>query len=324
MNIVKLKDVIMPETSYMAEFFNSRLKGKYAYWVQMRYIFPLDSLDYKTYIKYEQLDAVHFLGPDILPHIDLYNDDCCMMDFAQLYIDINATEEANNIYEYSTANSYVADPDIDINMLRIFRKWLATELLSFNTGIDGGYIGKYTDNQVHMLEYYKNNMYNDVVKQLTIFGSSELQINSNALNTACGCCNNNKSTLYNLADTAVCDALTIYRKNIHNLMVATFEDVEFWRQFNPDFIKVFKKYIDNILKTKMVIHGGTPATTPYTDCTCHYEEKSNVNEGILRRLSFALDYIINNDFTGHMNYIYDALHDWAEYLYDYMYWEINN
>ena len=150
--------------------------------------------------------------------------------------------QLDGIKMYSDYRQVVADPDIDINMLRIFRKWLATELLSFNTGIDGGYIGKYTDNQVHMLEYYKNNMYNDVVKQLTIFGSSELQINSNALNTACGCCNNNKSTLYNLADTAVCDALTIYRKNIHNLMVATFEDVEFWRQFNPDFIKVFKKF----------------------------------------------------------------------------------
>ena len=324
MNIVKLKDTLMPATSYMAEFFNNKLKGKYAYWVQMRYIFPLDSLDYKTYIKYEQLDAVHFLGPDMLPHIDLYSEDCCMMDFAQLYIDINATEEANNIYEYSLTNSYVADADIDISMLKSFRKWLATELLTFNTNIDGGYIGKYTDNQVHMLEYYKNNMYNEVVKQLDIFGSSTLSVNS-ASKSSCGCCNSNISSLYNLSDVTVCDALSIYRKNVHDLMVSTFEDVEFWKQFNTDFISVFKRYIDNMLKTKMVIVTNTDnATIPYTDCNCNYETNTNTNEGILRRLSFALEYIINKDFTGHMNYIHDALYDWAEYLYDNMYWEINN
>ena len=55
MNIVKLNDILIPESFKLAEFFNSKLKGKYAYWVQMRYIFPLDSLDYKTYIKYEQI-----------------------------------------------------------------------------------------------------------------------------------------------------------------------------------------------------------------------------------------------------------------------------
>lgn len=321
MNIVKLKDILMPGNNLMAEFFNSRLKGKYAYWIQMRYIFPLDSLDYKTYIKYEQLDHVHFLGPDILPHIDLYSDDSCMMDFARIYIDISATEEANNIYEYTTANDYVADPDIDINTLRNFRTWLASELLKFNTGIDGNYVGKYTDNQIHMLEYYKGGMFNEVVKRLSDFGSSNYITSS--VSTGCGCCNNNLSSLYNISNIDMCDALSIYRKNVHNLMVQTFEDIEFWKQFNPDFIKVFKKYIDNILKTKMVITSKYE-TVPFSECNCNYEQKTTVNEDILKRLSYSLEYIINKDFSGHVNYIHDALHAWAEYLYDNMSWEINN
>ena len=321
MNIVKLKDILMPETSVMAEFFNKYLKGKYAYWVQMRYIFPLDSLDYKTYIKYEQYDHVHFLGPDMLPHIDLYSEDCCMVDFARLYIDSEATEDANNIYEYSTANSYVADIDIDVNILRNFRTWLATELLKFNTGLDGNYVGKYTDNQVHMLEYYKNGMYNEVVKQLNIFGKQNYNIQS--VSNTCGCCSSNISSLYNIDDINMCDALNLYRTNIHKLMVNTFESVDFWKQFNIDFIKVFKKYVDNILKTKMIISSNTKVNVLNT-CNCNYESNTTVNDGILRKLSFALEYIINNDLTNHINYINDALHDWAEYLYDYMSWEIND
>ena len=32
MNIIKLKDVIMPNDIPQAEYFNKYLKGKYAYW----------------------------------------------------------------------------------------------------------------------------------------------------------------------------------------------------------------------------------------------------------------------------------------------------
>ena len=34
--------------------------------------------------------------------------------------------------------------------------------------------------------------------------------------------------------------------NVHNLMVSTFKDPAFWISLNTEFIKVFKKYIDNI------------------------------------------------------------------------------
>lgn len=319
MNIVKLKDIVMPETSWMAEFFNKNLKGKYAYWVQMRYIFPLNSLDFKNYIKYEQLDTVQFLGPEILPHIDLYSEEACMYEFAQNYIDHDATEIANTVADYRTANEYVADEDIDINKLRRFRSWLANELLMFNTSVDGGYLDNYDANQIHMLEYYKNDMYNEVVKQLSIFGVEDIfsLISGNKTNTCCAC---NTSNLYTLTNTMTCNALDIYNTNVHNLMVQTFEDVNFWMQFNKDFIGVFKRYIDNIIKTGLVINVS-PIDAINIQCNCSNSAVSTSNE-ILKRLSESLQYIIDDEVKGHLNYIHDALYDWADLLYDKMSWEI--
>lgn len=318
MNIIKLRDIVMPSECRFSQFFNEKLKGKYAYWVKMRYIFPLDSLDYRTYIKYEQLDEVFLLGADILPHIDLYSDECNMFSFAQEYIDHDATELANAVSDYRTANDYVADADIDITKLRRFRSWLASEILMFNTNADGEYIDNLSSHQLHMLEYYKNDMYNDVVKQLTVFGTEN--VFTVATPNGC-CCNNNVSSLYNITNSnTVCNALDIYTKNVHTLMVQTFEDVTFWSQFNKDFIGVFKRYIDNIIKTQLII--TKPATSPvYVNCNCN-DGAINTTNGMLQNLSEALGYIINDEVRGHANFIHSALYNWAEHLYDHMSWEI--
>lgn len=316
MNIVKFKDIVMPDECRFSKFFNEELKGKYAYWVQMRYIFPLDSLDYKTYIKYEQLDHVHFLGVDILPHIDLYSEECSMFDFAQVYIDSDATELANAISDYKTANEYVADFDIDINKLRNFRSWLATEILKFNTSYDGTYLDNLTESQLHMLEYYKNDMYNIIVKQLSVFGIENAFTISDKPN--CGCCSTNISGLYNLSNTLSCNALNVYTQNLHTLMVQTFEDINFWLCFNKDFIAVFKKYIDNIIKTGLTINESN--NTLYLACNCNnYKNDTNL---LLKNLSEALQYIINDEYKGHLNFIHDSLYAWADQLYDKMSWNI--
>lgn len=320
MNIIKLKDILMPETSWMAEFFNKNLKGKYAYWVQMRYIFPLESLDYKTYIRFEQLDHVHFLAPDMLHHIDLYCDECSIIEFAQNYIDHTMTEEVNSIQEYVSANDYVADFDVDINKIRRFRSWLAEELLSFNTGMDGSYLNKFNADQTHVLEYYRNGMYNDVVKYLSVFGGTEptLGVTTNG----CGCCSTNNSGLYNTMIGGVCDAGKVYTDNMHKYMVMMFEDVNFWRQFNVDFLKLFKKYVDNIIKTGLSINN-TPDLIRFADCNCSSQTTNNANEKMLRNLSESLGFIINGEVNGHLNFITDSLYNWAEYLYDHMSWQIN-
>lgn len=316
MNIVKLKDVLMPTEFRISEFFNTKLKGRYAYWVQMRYIFPLDSLDYKTYIKYEQMDTVLMMGPTILKHIDLYDEECNAADFINTYIDVTETERVNGINEFALANEYVVDDDLDITKLRSFRSWLASELIFFNTSIDGEELGNYTPEQSHMLNYYKNGLYNDIVKHLSVFGrdvTTEWNIDK-----SCGCCNT-AMDINSLKGVVTCDALDIYRKNIHSLMVATFKNTDFWLQFNKKFIALFKHYIDNIIKIGLVINNDDKVVVETCNCltTDNYS-----NEKILRNLSTALQYIHDDDIMGHKNFIQDALYNWAEYLYDFMSWEI--
>lgn len=322
MNIVKLKDEIMPNTFKMADFFNKHLKGKYAYWIQMRYIFALDSMDYELYIKYEQLDAIDFLSNDILPHIDLYSEEYCMIDFAKEYIDLCTTEEVNNIYNFLTSNVHSTDEDLNIDSLRRFRSWLATELLKLNKGINIENLGKYSTEQLYMLEYYKNNMYNETIKHLEMFGNSTVKI-SGENNRSCGCCNNISNSLYDslLADN--CNVISIYRSNIHDTMVKMFESPDFWINLNTDFVKVVKKYVDNIIKVGFTINNDTNKN-PFTDCVCKNDiSVKNSNDSILNNLSIALGYIVEKKYTGHINFIHDSLYNWAEYLYDKMYWEVN-
>lgn len=319
MNIVKLKDILMPDEFSMAEFFNTRLKGRYAYWVQMRYIFPLDSLNYKEYIQYEQLDAVDFTSPYTLPHIDLYSEEYCMIDFVHTFVDVCETEKANNVYNFVASNMYATDEDMDIAKLRVFRTWLATELLKLNRGLHDELLDKFSAETVHMLEFYRGGMYNDVIKYLDMFGLPE-NILLNPQNNGCGCCSTNISSLYNITATTSCDPKQIYTSNIHTMMVKTFENPEFWTSLNVDFIRVMKKYIDNIIKVGFVINRPV-VVDRFVDCNCNSTD-SDRTDSILRRLSEALGYIVDDDVKGHVNFIHDALYDWAEHLYDYMYWPI--
>ena len=316
MNIIKLKDLILPDECRFSKFFNENLKGKYAYWIQMRYIFPMESLDYKTYIQYEQLDDVYFLNRCTLPHIDLYSEECCMYEFAQNYVDHDATELANAVSDFRTANEYVADADIDTTKLKNFRSWLANEILMFNTGINGEYLNILTSDQIHMLEYYKNGMYNDVVKYLSVFGiDGSFTLNTTSAST---CCCSNNSSLYTLSTSTGCNAMDIYVKNVHNLMVQTFENADFWAQFNKDFISVFKKYIDNIIKTGLSINVKTNNVL-YASCSCN--SNVSISNEVLKQLSEALQYIIDDNIKGHINFIHDALYNWADQLYDHMSWD---
>lgn len=317
MNIVKLKDVIMPSEYKFSQFFNENLKGRYAYWVQMRYIFPLDSLDFKTYIKYEQMSDVQMSGYDILPHIDLYCDDCLKMNFNQTFIDSKCSEDANSVHEFKVVNIYTTDCDITIDDIKEFRTWLATELLNINS-IDSTK-QLFNDNQIHMLEYYKNGMYNDVIKILSIFGHS-IPTTDYSNTTNCSCCNS-MSTNNVLGETllASCDSVDTYRKNLHKLMYETFSDAKFWKMFNNTFLLRFKKYIDNIINSKLIISNDVTKGMYYI-CSCN--NKSNIDfVTVLKHLSQALQYIIDDNVAGHANYIYDALYSWSKNLYEKMYWK---
>ena len=322
MNIVKLNDILMSENYSIAKLFNTQLKGKYAYWIKMRYIFPLSSLDYKTYIKYEQMTDIQLAGTNILPHIDLYSEECCMLEFAQRYIDASATEDANSICDFKLSNAYSTDYDVDINKLKSFRTWLASELLLMNTDENNQYMGKYTALQTHMLEYYKNNMYNDIVKYLDIFGNSYTPSFSNSLGTACACCSTS-NTVNDLISIDTCNALETYKKNIYAFMVDTFSDIEFWKACNKSFLTLFKKYIDNIITINLTLQKDVETSynvNLYATCNC----SSNSNDSfkiILNNLSTAIQYIIDDDIVGHKNFIYDAFNSWCTNAYEKMNWK---
>lgn len=318
MNIIKLKDILMPDFYPVATLFNTKLKGKYAYWVKMRYIFPLDSIDYDTYIKYEQMDNAAFAESSIEPHIDLYATyySQCMIEFVKDYIDATETDDINSVYQYEVANAYTADYDIDVDDLKSFRSWLANELLKFNVDGNGNQTGEYSPETLHMLEYYKNNMYNDTVKYLNMFANPNIVSLINNKST-CGCCASTSINIIPAIDT--CNPIDVYKNNIREFMINTFSDVTFWTSKNKSFLMLFKKYIDNILRIGFTLPKASE-TSFNVDCQCA-SNNNNVLKKILENLSVALQYIIDETVAGHKNFIYDALYDWSKNAYEYMNWK---
>lgn len=308
MNIIKLKDVIMTENNSISAIYNTFLKGRYAYWIQMRYIVPFEFMKHEGYVACEE-DITKLLQrvdgsyprPYGCPYIDMYSEDRCIMK----YIDLEKTDEINDISMYRLENDNVPDEDLTINMLKNFRTWLAQTILdlsiSINTSLD--------EDTEHMLKYYANNMYNEVIKYLMIFNG----ISSQNVNIGCGCCSGDNINNIIIND---CDAVGVYKKNIHDKMVNVFSDINFWIKYPKDFIKKFKQYIDNIIKVGLVIKSTNQNN--YKDCTCTNNESTYLN--ILNRLSTSLMYVIEDNIVGHKNYIYDSLYDWSSQLYEFMQW----
>lgn len=311
MNIIKLKDTIMPnipDHSDISTLFNNELKGKYAYWVQMRYIVPFSKLNDSLYVDCEQDES----KLENIPHIDMYSTECCMIKFIEIYIDNEETDLINNISKYKSDNNYTTDPDLTIEQIKLFRQWLANSLLELNNNYKN-----LNDEQIHILNYYSNNMYNDIIKYLSLFGS-DIE-SSNSIQTTCSCCNT--SNFYSLTNISVCDSLSIYKKNIHQNMVNMFSDVNFWLQYPTQFMSLFKKYIDNIIQVNLKINNNKhDYISNYVDCGCNTNDDINQNTKILQNLSTSLKYIIDNEYKSHKNYIYNSLYDWSYNLYEYMQW----
>lgn len=319
MNIIKLKDEIMPADMPMAEHFNKHLKGKYAYWVQMRYIVSFDHMRHEGYVACEG-DISKLLPrtdgslpkPYGAPVLDIYEDGIMR------YVDSIETDKINNVIGFRMKNSYSPDDDITVDELKRFRTWLAGELLKMDQTELGVQKKTYfTEAETHVLDYYANDMYNDVVKALTEFGVTQVTLSSLDSNS-CGCHNGNISSLYNL-ELSSCDPMAIYRKNIYNKMVEMFSNLSFWQQWPPEFVNEFKKYIDNILKCNFIL-SKSQWTTEFADCGCQTKSEQDRAVEILKKLSISLGYIRDEKTYGHNNYINDALYEWASGLYEKMRW----
>jgi hypothetical protein len=312
MNIIKLKDIIMPDKHSIAEVFNKYLKDNYAYWIQMRYIVPMSVMSHSDYVDCEQNEK----KVSKFPHIDMYSTECCMVNFVEYYVDNEETDRANSISKYLINNEHVTDDDITISEIKLFRRWLALTILNLNKIMDDLDPSlKLNDAQTHILEYYANDMYNDVVRYLTTFGNKNPYMDPTY---SCGCCSQ-ETLLITTSPINVCDSLTIYKENIRNSMIEMFSDINFWLIWSDDFILLFKKYIDNIIKVGLKINNTTSPVIGLKDCTCDNVENNN-NTNILNRLSNSLGYILNKEHNSHKNYIHDALYDWSSSLYEYMQW----
>lgn len=320
MNIIKLKDVIMPGETEQVSFFNKHLKGKYAYWVQMRYIVSFDHMRHEGYIACEE-DITKLLPdsngvypqPYGAPSFDVYDESIIP------YIDQRETDRINSIMEYRLKNKYTPDDDITIDELKKFRTWLATELLAFdlNPFESPSYI-LFDESQTHVLSYYSNNMYDNTIKILSEFGNETVEYIEPGV-TPCSCKGSNLSSLYN-TDLHICDPISIYRSNIKSKMIDMFSDINFWTRFAPEFILEIKKYIDNIIRVNLPLYLDT-LNDKFVDCGCkENNDKQKWAIEILNRLSTSLEYIYKGEIIGHKNYISDSLRDWSNYLYEIMYW----
>ena len=298
MNIIKLRDKVMPSDNNYSSLFNTYFKGKYAYWVHMKYVVSMDMVSKEDYIKYEN-------NIDELLNMGNYIESSNIMD----YIDYQETELANNINEYMIKNSYVADEDITLDELKRFRTWLANELL-----LSGDYFDELVS---HMIKYYAEGMMDSTITALINFGSSNFFVNDISTNT-CGCHqSSNLSSLYN-TQGVLCEPINIYRNNIYKKMIEVFSDVNFWTKFSKEFILTFKHYIDNIIKIGLPLSNSS--NNAYNDCSCMNNDTHNINVDILNKLSKSLEYIYNDNIKNHRNYINDSLHKWASELYEHMEW----
>ena len=299
MNIIKLKDTIMPSTVEGFELFNQYLKGKYAYWVHMKYVVPFTQMDTQTYVACE--GNINLLLNSNIGYMDVDN----ISD----YVDSIETDKVNNINHLKLINSYSPDEDITIDELKLFRTWLAKQLLTMSIFSDSEII--------HILNYYANNMFNDTINVLTTFGKTDVKYSPLTVST-CGCGNSDVSSLYNTS-LSVCDPISVYRKNVYNKMVELFSDVTYWEQWPIAFIEEFKKYIDNIIKCNFPL-TATDWYKDFVDCGCSNKSDQDKYIEILKKLSTSLGYIKDKQVVGHKNYINDALYDWSTQLYEKMQW----
>lgn len=332
MNIIKLVDKIMPGNTSRAKLFNDHLRGKYAYWVHMRYIVPMGikeedgkriGLDHAGYVVCER-DITKLLHDDNLnppdslfasPYIDMddHNDDIIE------YIDMIETDLINSTKSYEMKNNYVPDSNITVDELKQFRTWLAKELLnldSFEVG-EGQKFILFNELEYHVLKYYANNMHDDTIKILSNFGSNPVTYDEYKNNCGCGS-GTNLSSLYNTQLTT-CDPINIYRKNLYSKMVELFSKVEFWQSLPKEFLKIIKSYIENIIILNLPLNISN-FNSNFKDCTCMSEDTQASNINILKKLSSSLEYMINDDIKGHKNYIGNALKEWSSKLYENMQW----
>ena len=228
-------------------------------------------------------------------------------------IDVKETENINAIGKYEEYNKFSpSESDLTLEDVMKFRTWLAETLYTV--------LGSAADYEAsEMLNYYRNEMYDDTIKHLEHFYIKTNNILSTTTKHSCSCQNTQSVTL-DLSGSA-CDSVALYRKAMYNTMVNTFSDITFWTERESVLIEEIKKYVDYIIKKNLPLYSSQYVSDLY-DCSCLNDANSQQERmiEILKNLSKAFGYIIEEKVTGNKNMIVDTLNQWATYLYEQMRW----
>lgn len=301
MNLIKFKDIIKPGD----DLFNTHLKGKWAWWVHMKYVVPMDQLDQRGYVQAE-------MNPCTLRGRIFW--DSVIDDTLEAYIDLEETNRAGAADSYIKTNELVSAPGLSLADIKNFRTWLAATLLDLDAedGIQKEVL--YDPKTTHMLEFYKNGMYDSTMKWLGAFWTGPSYQMPTKL-SSCGCVTSSISSVLNAVVTGNCDHISPYKQGIHAHMVSTFANISFWASLPTGVLERIKEYIDSILQAGL---GFTDRSLKITDCAC--SSQPDKMQEMLRKLSDAFRSIIDDDICGSKNYITSVLKEWADYIYEHMQW----
>lgn len=294
MNVIKFKDAFGPDNK-----FNDLFRGKYAYWIVMKYAVPFDCISEAEYVAFERNPKLLIDNKSCIPFID--TDRGCI----NILIDIEETDLINSIKTFKAKNDFVP-ADISLPELKKFRTWLAKRLLDFNN---------FGEDQTAVLNYYAGGMFDGVVKVLSKIDKS-MNIPVTGSQSSCSAC----STLSNpYGELTVCDPLDTYRTYMYAEMVKMFSEIDFWKNQYSNLLQEILIYIKGIIKSGLGI--ASIQSSNFKDCACTGQDANSDYFDILKRLAQSLEYIIDGDIVGHKLYIAKAFNEWATTCYEQMEWK---
>lgn len=308
MNIVKFQDIVLNESNNKnmlseekVNFFNNKLKGKYAYAINFKFVVPFEDITFAQYYEISNNESI-ISG---INYIDLIN--------ISEFIDQSKTQMANSITVFEEANKFTTDSDITLDELKKFRTWLADMLYTlFNDSLDS--ITK------EMLNYYREEMHDDTIEHLSYFANdTEHDLISTTNTSTCGC-QNNTQLLNNQYIISSCNPTYIYRKGVYEKMLSVFSDIDFWLKLDKDFLNEIKRYIDGIIKCNLPLYTSQFYSELH-DCGCLTQNSAQEERmQILKDLSMCFDFLATDNYTSKKNHISLTLNKWASLLYERMRW----
>lgn len=304
MNIVKFKDIYLTQenadqlTEDEMILFNKWFKGRYAYVVNWTWCVPFDVMTEAQYVLVSEQN-------EIGEYVNLLYSSVLNL------VDQSTTSRINSVELYKNLNKFVSDDEITLDELKNFRNWMAENLLEIRTNLLSG--------EFETLSYYKEDMFDQVIKSLSLFTTNTQPTVTYVNQKSCNCMTSNIKS--NMTITNQCDAVSEYRRGIYNRMVELFSDYTYWNDLGG-FIAEFKRYIDGIISYNLPLYTSQYVNV-FDDCTCASQTDALQQRGIraMKNLSQALQYIIDNDVTGHKNFINTSLNVFASEYYEMMKWK---